>query len=64
MPYSDVVGYQCCLHLQGDDGGSWVLQNIGILPLHYMASQIRRPQWNLIIFFYLYLARFWLHSYW
>jgi hypothetical protein len=34
----------CCFQLQGDDGGSRVLRNIGILPQNYTASQIRRPR--------------------
>jgi len=47
IPCSDVVGHQyfggpCCLHLQGD-GGSMVLQNVGILPHVYTVSQPRRP---------------------
>jgi len=29
--------------LQPEDGGSMVLQNVGILPQHYMASQSRKP---------------------
>jgi hypothetical protein len=44
-----LVGYQifgapCCLSLQGEDGGSMDLRNVDILPLHYTASQSRRPQ--------------------
>jgi hypothetical protein len=42
-----VVGYQhfrgpCCLQFQGGDGGSVDLQNVGIPPQHYTASQLRR----------------------
>jgi hypothetical protein len=57
-PCSFVVGYQilrgpCCLHLLSFDA-VWccgriatfqmVLQNVGILPQHYTASQLRRPR--------------------
>jgi hypothetical protein len=37
MLYSDVVG-PCYLP---EDGGTMVLQNVGIIPRHYMASQPR-----------------------
>jgi hypothetical protein len=48
MLCSVVVEYHCfrgpCyLHLQGEAWGSMVLQNIGILPQHHMASQPSRP---------------------
>jgi hypothetical protein len=48
MPCSVGVGYQrfwgpYCLHLQGEDGGSLDLWNIGILPQHYTMSQPRGP---------------------
>jgi len=48
MACSVVVGYQHfrgprCFHLQGGDGGSMDLWNVGILPHHYTASQPRRP---------------------
>jgi hypothetical protein len=33
-----------CFHFQGDDRGSRVLRNVGILPHHYTASQPRRPR--------------------
>jgi len=49
MPCSVVVGYKrfgapCCLHFQGEDGGSMDLRNVGILLKHYTASQPRRPR--------------------
>jgi hypothetical protein len=34
----------CCLHLQGEDGGSMAFGNFGILPQHYAASRPRRPR--------------------
>jgi hypothetical protein len=45
---SDMVSYQhfrgpYCLHLQVEDGDSNLLQNVGILPHHYMVSQPGRP---------------------
>jgi len=51
MPCSVVVGYQrftgpCCLCLWGDDRGSMVLQNVGILHHYYMATQPRRPHFE------------------
>jgi len=44
---SVAVGYQgfgepCCLLLQGEDGGSLALQNVGILPQHVTPSQTIR----------------------
>jgi len=44
MPCNVTVGYQhfrgpCCLHLHPEDGGSMVIQNVGILPQHQIASQ-------------------------
>jgi len=30
--------------LHPEDGGSQVLQNVGILPYHYTASEPKRPQ--------------------
>jgi len=44
---SVVVGYRrfgglCCLHLQGEHGGSFDLWNVGIPPPHYTASLLRR----------------------
>jgi hypothetical protein len=32
------VYHRYCLHLQGEDGGSMDLRNVGILPQHYAAS--------------------------
>jgi hypothetical protein len=32
----------CCLHLQGEEGGSMVLWNAGILSHHYTVSHSRR----------------------
>jgi len=46
-PYTNVVTYtpsDSSCGLQGEDGGSMVLQNIGILPHHYAVSQPRRPE--------------------
>jgi len=48
MLCSVAVGYHyvigpCCLHLQGEDGGSEVLQNVGIILQHYTVSQHIRP---------------------
>jgi len=40
-PCSVVVGY---LHIQGEDGDMLDLRNVGILPEHYTASQLRRPR--------------------
>jgi len=40
MPYSAVVGDH------SEDGESMVLQNIGVLPQHYMVSQFRGPWLN------------------
>jgi hypothetical protein len=55
-PCSDVVGYQHPLsnpiHFQPEDGGSMVIRNVGILPRHCTASQLRRrrlktsPPWK------------------
>jgi len=50
MPCSVAVGYQrfggsCCLHLQSlhpEDGDSLDLQNVGVLPQHFTASQPKR----------------------
>jgi hypothetical protein len=44
IPCNVVVGYQRfgerrCFHLQGEDTGSKVLRNVGILPQHYTGSQ-------------------------
>jgi hypothetical protein len=48
MPYSVLEDY--LQHLQGENESSNVLQNGGILPQHYMASQTRRPQLNSVLF--------------
>jgi len=42
---SDVVGSQrfggqCCPYFQGDDGGSMVLRNVGVLAHHYTVSHL------------------------
>jgi hypothetical protein len=46
MLCSNVVGYKhfwgLCFHLHPEDGGSMVLQNVSILPQHYMVSQSRK----------------------
>jgi len=44
-----VVRYQrfrgpCCFQLQGEDGGSTDLWNIGIFPQHYTTSQLKRSR--------------------
>jgi hypothetical protein len=49
MLCSVVVEYQylrgpCCFHLQGEDEGSKVLQNTGILWQHYIPSPSHNPQ--------------------
>jgi len=50
LPPSCTSGlYMCpffphCHSLHPEDGGSNVIQNVGILPQHYMATQPRRPQ--------------------
>jgi len=35
-------GWPCCLHLQGEDGGSMDLWNVGITPRHWQESEPRR----------------------
>jgi hypothetical protein len=41
-PCSLVVGYRPCIFHHPEDRGRNDLRNVGILPQHYMASQIRR----------------------
>jgi hypothetical protein len=43
IPYS-VVEYQRLRGTECEDGGIKVLRNIGILPQHYTALQLRRPR--------------------
>jgi hypothetical protein len=42
-PCNVMVGYQCFREFNPKDGGSTVLQNVGIYPPHYTVQQLRKP---------------------